>query len=547
MQQTDTKEVHSDATRLESFNDTAALASPGHDGSPAERQISRKSLVVLIIGLGMAVFCVALDNTILATAIPKISQDFKAIEDIGWYGSAYFLTTCAVTLLFGRLYTFYSLKWVFLVAVGLFELGSLVCGTAPTSMGLIIGRAVAGLGSAGILPGAILMITHNVPLHRRALFNALIMAMASVAGVLGPLIGGALTEHATWRWCFYINLPMGAITVLTVFFFFRDPPISATRRLSTREKIQSLDILGLALFICAICCLVIGLEWGGSKYAWNSARIIVLFVVCVVLLIAWTWVQHWKQEKATIPPRLAVMRDVWAAGLYSLLFSGAYYGMTYYFPIWLQSVKGASPAKSGIMNLPMIIAITVCSLLAGVLVHGIGYYTPIMIVGSILLTIGCGMCSTLKPDSGSPKWIGYQALLGIGAGLGYNLPLMAIQTAIPSEDVATGTAIVIFGQNLSSTLFIAIAQNVFQSLLVSNVRQFVPSLDPREVAAAGAADLSKSFSGDVLPSLRLAYNMAVTQTFYISVAGAGLSLFGVAFISWLSVKRVKGDTVAFSH
>jgi ABC-type Fe3+-siderophore transport system permease subunit len=189
------------------------------------------------------------------------------------------------------------------------------------------------------------------------------------------------------------------------------------------------------------------------------------------------------------------------------------------------------------MNMPMIIGITLCSLLAGGLVNAIGYYTPIMVVGSILFTVGCGMCTTLEPTSAHPKWIGYQSLVGMGAGIGYNLPLIAVQTALSNEDVATGTAIIIFAQNFSSTLFIAVAQNLFQSMLVTGVERFAPSIDPQEVVAAGAADLSKHFPPDALPLLKLAYNVAVTGPYYIFLAGAGLSLVFVAFIQCLSVKR----------
>ncbi|KAJ6095337.1 MFS general substrate transporter [Penicillium sp. IBT 16267x] len=525
MQDTTTKESHSEVHQLVSLTgDNAATVERSHEDS-TENQLGRGRLALLIIGLGLSVSCVSLDNTILSTAIPKISQHFKTIEDVGWYGSSYFLAICSVNLLFGRLYTFFSTKLVFLAAIILFEVGSLVCGVTPTSAGLIIGRVVAGLGCGENMPGAILMISQNVPLHRRALLNAVIMGMASVAGTLGPLVGGALTEHATWRWCFYINLPVGGKTVLAVVFCYRDPPTSRNQGTPTREKLHSLDLMGVALFISAICCLVLALQWAGSKYAWKSARIITLFILSVVLLSFWTYVQFRKQEKATIPPRLIAQRNVWAATAYAALLSGAIYGMAYYFPIWLQFVKGASPTKSGIMNMPMIIAITVFSLLAGVPVSGIGYYTPVMAIGSILLTIGCGMCATLQPTSGHPKWIGYQALIGMGAGLGYNLPLIAVQTAQTSEDIATATAIIIFGQNLSSTLFIAAAQNVFQSLLSLRMKNLGSSIDPQKVVAMGAADLSKDIPSDVLPLLKLAFNDAVSGTFYVFLAGLGCPYF----------------------
>ena len=145
------------------------------------------------------------DNTIIATAIPRISDDFSAIEDIGWYGSSYLLTTCAFQLLWGKFYTFFSIKWTFLTAIGIFELGSLVCGVAPNSTALILGRAIAGLGSAGIFSGALIIIAYSVPLDRRPIYTGLIGGMYGIASVAGPLMGGAFTDRLTWRWCFYIK------------------------------------------------------------------------------------------------------------------------------------------------------------------------------------------------------------------------------------------------------------------------------------------------------------------------------------------------------
>ena len=145
------------------------------------------------------------DNTIIATAIPRISDEFSSVEDIGWYGSAYLLTTCAFQLLWGKFYTFFSIKWTFLVTIGIFELGSLVCGVAPNSTALIVGRAIAGLGSAGIFSGALIIIAYSVPLEKRPIYTGLIGGMYGIASVAGPLMGGAFTDRLTWRWCFYIK------------------------------------------------------------------------------------------------------------------------------------------------------------------------------------------------------------------------------------------------------------------------------------------------------------------------------------------------------
>ena len=165
-------------------------------------------LAIITIALCFVVLCVALDNTIIATAIPRITDDFHALGDVGWYGSAYLLTTCAFQLLFGKFYSFFSIKWTFLTALGVFELGSLVCGVAPNSVALIVGRAIAGVGAAGLFSGALIIVAYTVPLQKRPTYTGFISGMYGVASVVGPLMGGAFTDHVTWRWCFYINLPV---------------------------------------------------------------------------------------------------------------------------------------------------------------------------------------------------------------------------------------------------------------------------------------------------------------------------------------------------
>jgi len=195
------KEIEAKELQTTPVKEAEALERPVEE--PETEYASGLKLATIMVALCLAVFLVALDNTIIATAIPKITDDFSALNDIGWYASSYLLTSCAFQLLFGKFYTIFSIKWVFLIAIAIFELGSLICGVAPTSIALIIGRAIAGVGSAGIFSGGLIIIAYSVPLPKRPIYTGLVGAMYGIASVVGPLLGGAFTDHLTWRWCFY--------------------------------------------------------------------------------------------------------------------------------------------------------------------------------------------------------------------------------------------------------------------------------------------------------------------------------------------------------
>ncbi|KAH7381082.1 major facilitator superfamily domain-containing protein [Cadophora sp. MPI-SDFR-AT-0126] len=495
-------------------------------------------LAFIVLGLCLAVFVVALDNTIIATAIPKITSQFNSLNDVGWYASAYLLTTGCFQLLYGRLYSAFRIKWVFISTIIIFELGSFVCGATPSSVGLIVGRAIAGVGAAGIYSGALIILANIVPLQKRPVYLGAIAGMYGLASVAGPLLGGVFTDKITWRLCFYINLPVGLITILAVVFFYHqsDRPTVA---MGWRARLKTFNITGNVFLMPAVICLLLALQWGGTTYPWRSVRIIAMFAVFAILIIGFTVVQFLQPENAMVPPRLLRKRSIWAACIYSFTISGAFFILSYYLSIWFQAVKGSSAVKSGIMSLPFVSGVVLGALIAGIGTMMLGYYTPFMILSSILMPIGCGIITTFTPSTASPAWIGWLAMAGMGNGIGTQGPLVAVQNVLSLKDVPIGTALVVFMQTIGGAIAVPIGQTIFNNKLVEGLHKLTPELDPPSVVNIGATEIHNVFEGAQYTRIIEAYNDALSRTFLVATVLAALTLGGSLAMEWKTVKREK--------
>lgn len=348
------------------------------------------------------------DRTIIGTAIPAISNQFNSFGDIAWYESGFLLPHCALQLSFGLVYTYYSSKWVLIILVSIFEIGSIVCAAAPNSNALIVGRVIQGIGGAGIGSGAIILISMLVPLHARPQWTGGIGAVFGLASILGPLLGGYLTS-VSWRWCFWINVPVGGVSLGCLILFTPKSPPAIKAAPTWRGKLDQLDPLGFILIAPSVICLLFAIEWGGSKYPWSSARIIALFVVFGVLLIAFIASQAWRGDKATLPPRILRQRSIISASVASVGVGAVLVIFAFYLPIWFQVIQGKSPQKSGLSLLPLLLSNVLAVIACGVGTSLIGYYTPFLIIGSGILIVGSALLTTWSVNIGAGIWIGYQA------------------------------------------------------------------------------------------------------------------------------------------
>ncbi|EXF73562.1 hypothetical protein CFIO01_02854 [Colletotrichum fioriniae PJ7] len=510
-------------------------------------------LVCIIVGLTLAVFCLSLDRTILATAVPRITTEFNSLNDVAWYGSSYLLTTCCFQLMFGKLYAEFRVTWVFLAALAFFELGTIVCAAAPNSIALIIGRAISGIGCAGLLSGTFIIIAQSFPVHKRPIYTGMIGGMAGVAEIIAPTLGafgpGALTDNATWRWCFWINLPLGAITALVVFLLVKPTSDAEPKQpKSIGAFLNSMDPVGTVLLMPFMVCLLLALQWGGTTYAWSNWRIILCLCLFGVLFLAWLGIQYYRGDDATLPLRLIRQRSVASGMVFMLGINGAVFVIVYYVSIWFQVVKDTTAEQSGINFLTSSTAVSVSSILSGIITSKVGYWVPQMVISTVLTSISSGLIFRYEVDTTTAYWAGTLFMFGFGAGMGMQMPLAAIQTVLKGADVSLGTSSLILAQTLAGSIFLSVAQSLFQSRLLVELAAQAPEVDAQLVVGHGASGIramvTQKYGDAAAVAVLGAYNHALRACFLLCIVLSCLTGIGALGTEWKSVREdTPKDTV----
>ncbi|KAI1387496.1 MFS general substrate transporter [Hypoxylon trugodes] len=525
---------------------TPSRASTYRDDDGTEYPSGLK-LWLIILSLCMAVFLVALDQTIIAPALGAITGEYGSVKDIGWYGSSYLLTSTALQPLYGKVYRIFDIKYSFLCAVAIFELGSLVSAMAPSSTVFIIGRAVAGMGSAGLFSGSIVILSYTLPLRRRPMMFGMFGCMWGIASVAGPGLGGVFTDHLTWRWCFYINLPIGGISMLVIFFYLNIARVNNPDNQSFLTRVLELDLIGAAVLIPAIVILLLALQWGGAQYPWSDRRVIGLFAGSGAMFLIFVGIEHYQQDKGLLPPRFFKDRNLLCAMLFALFFGASFFPLIYYLSLYFQAIQGDSAVEAGLKLLPLLISVVISSIVSGALITVTGYYNPFILAEIAMVAVGAGLITTLDIHTPFARWFGYQVLDGLGVGVGFQAGVVVVQNVVSRELVPQATSSVQFFQSFGGALFIAVAQTVFQNGFIRAMKQYAPHVDASLFIHSGAGQirevLAAAHQQKALNGVLEAYMHGLRQTYYFSAGAAVIAFLAALGLQWKKIEKGGGAAV----
>jgi hypothetical protein len=399
-----------------------------------------------------------------------------------------------------------------------------------------VGRAIAGLGGAGIASGAYTIIAFAVHPQRRAAFTGLMGSAYGIASVIGPLLGGVFAEKVSWRWCFYINLPIGGMSGFVIFLFFRTPSQAVPVKATLTEKILQMDLPGAFVIMAAIVCYILALQWGGQTKPWNSSDVIGLLVGFVLITMLFIAIEWYQGDRAMIVGRILKDRTISVAVLFIFFLGGAFFLLLYWLPIYFQVVSGVTASQSGIRNLPLILGTTIATILSGILISAYGHFVPFMIIGSIMATIGCGLLYTLNTTSSSNHWIGYQALAGLGVGLAIQVPIIAGQATVSSDDLSSVTAMILFCQTIGGAFLTSAGQVAVANTLTRRLSATAPNVDPNAVVIAGVSQIRQTFSPQDMPGIILAYMDGLKVAYTIAISCAGIAVLISTASKWTNLK-----------
>ncbi|MBQ1099122.1 MFS transporter [Streptomyces sp. b94] len=484
-----------------------------------------RSVRVVLLALMIAMMLAMLDNMIIGTAMPTIVGELGGLEHLSWVVTAYTLATAASTPLWGKIGDMYGRKGSFMTSIVIFLIGSALSGMAQ-DMGQLIGfRAVQGLGAGGLMVGVMAIIGDLIPPRERGKYQGMMAGVMALAMIGGPLVGGTITDHWGWRWSFYINIPLGAVALVAV---------SAVLHLPKKRSQARIDYLGAALLTVGITAIVLVTTWGGTEYAWTSARIMELIGIGVTALVGFVFWQT-RAAEPIMPLHIFRSRNFTLMSLIGFIVGFVMFGATLFLPLYQQAVQGASATNSGLLLLPMLGAMLVTSIVAGRVTTSTGRYKVFPVVGGALMTVGLYLLSLMDTDTSRLTSGVYMAVVGLGMGCLMQITMLVAQNSVEMKDMGVASSSTTLFRTLGSSFGVAIMGALFNHRVQDVMAEKAGALGSE--VTEQSAQLDAASLAQLPEAARVAYQDAVSSgTHGAFLLGAVVTV--VALVAAVFVKEV---------
>jgi EmrB/QacA subfamily drug resistance transporter len=514
-------------------NPSVAATVPGAD---EHQERTHAEIMVIITALMLAMLLAALDQTIVSTALPRIASDLHGLSKYSWVATAYLLTSAISTPLYGKISDMFGRKKIFQAAIIIFLVGSVLCGASQTMNQLIIFRGLQGIGAGGLIVLAMATVGDVVSPRERGKYQGYFGAVFAVSSVAGPLLGGLFTDHLSWRWVFYINLPIGVFALIAI----------ATRlHLPVKRAKHKIDFTGAGLLALSVATLLLATVWGGIDYPWASIQIIGLFATSIISAILFVIREHYAKEPI-IPLELFKESVFRVSSLLSFLVGMVMFGALIFLPEYQQLVRGDTATKSGLMLLPLVGGLMVASITSGRLISKFGRYRIFPVIGTALLPIAFWLFSHIAVGTSRVLLGVWMVVLGIGIGLVMPVLTLAVQNAVGRKYLGTATSVVTFFRSIGSSLGAAIFGAILTNRLAYHLDHTLPGHAGASVAkslSSGAAGL-KQLSPNTVHTVLTAFASSFHDVFLFGIPFAILAFITAQFLRETPLKSSTRDEAA---
>ncbi|EGV65457.1 hypothetical protein PSN45_002364 [Yamadazyma tenuis] len=524
------------------------------DGTRREDQyLTGAKLVLCVISIALCMFLVGLDQTIVATILNQVGTEFNAVGKVVWLMTGFFLPSTVFSANWGQISIIFGRKYTMVVCVVLFEAGSLMCALAPNMNTLIGGRVLAGVGASGIQSLAFIIASEVTAINKRPFVFACMGISMAVSLVCGPLIGGAFGSNVSWRWCFYINLPVGGVA--SVFFVYSFNPPNPVFDL--RTKLKLVDYIGTTLIAIGLVLFLLGLSfYSTNEYPMKSAAVIVNIILGAFFFIGFCVWNFRFSPRPLIPVEMVTTPGVLFAGITSFFMMSYFTVCILFLSLYWELVLGYSPIKSGINSLPFVIPLVICSISTGVLIGKTRFIKPLLMLGSVFAVAGTAVLPLLNQDSDSSHRIGLVIMVGASFGLLLQSVMSSTQVSAPKIEggVIMSTSFITFGRGLGSSLCTILSDIAYNSSLKSKYTSAMKTV-PKSIATqidqysltelANDSDIIAALSPDAARFVRKILEDAIYSAFYFAIALAACTMISGVFTT--NRKIPKGDNVALAN